>query len=368
MQSARLIAFLLACALTHQLYAQAFIPQGTNYFGALSRNGQHYVTYNANGDVYRWSRSTNQVLPLGINLLNGYPAAISDDGAVIAGYHRNASNQTIAFRWTASTGFLDLGDLPGGTTFSMARGMSADGSVIVGSSGSTAAGTRDEAFRWTAATGMVALGDLAGGNYTSTATSVSADGSVIVGYSNQTLGYEAFRWTQSTGLSGLGDIPGGFFNSQAYKVSSDGNVIAGYSSDSLNREQAFRWTLTDGMVALGFASPNPNEWSQGKATNLIGTLIGGNNNTGATAADIDAIIWDPARGMRYFKDALVQDHALTTPNWNLTGIWDISDDGRTIAGSGYFNGVNQSWVFIPEPTGMIALSFLSILVQRSKRA
>ena len=75
--------------------------------------------------------------------------------------------------------------------------ISADGSVIVGNSGS-------QAFRWTQEDGMIGLGSL-GGTF-STADGVSADGSVVVGYSNHPNGYqiEAFRWTQVDGMLGLG--------------------------------------------------------------------------------------------------------------------------------------------------------------------
>src|SRR5207237_10190591 len=125
--------------------------------------------------------------------------------------------------------------------------------------------------------------------YTSAPTPISADGSTIAGYSQQTLGNEAFRWTQGTGMVGLGDLPGGAFNSQAYHVSSDGKVIVGYSSDALNREQAFRWTQAGGLVPLGFASANPDEWSQAHAVSGNGDLVVGNNNTGASVTDIKAL-------------------------------------------------------------------------------
>ena len=36
---------------------------------------------------------------------------------------------------------------------------------------------------------------------------ISADGSVVVGQSRD----QAFRWTQATGMVGLGDLPGGIF-------------------------------------------------------------------------------------------------------------------------------------------------------------
>ena len=74
--------------------------------------------------------------------------------------------------------FTSLGDLPAGRAFSQARGVSNDGSVVVGLA-SSASG--DEAFRWTTGGGMVGLGDLAGGGFASDATGVSASGSVVVG-------------------------------------------------------------------------------------------------------------------------------------------------------------------------------------------
>ncbi|MFM6373314.1 MAG: hypothetical protein ACKPH1_05120 [Microcystis panniformis] len=72
--------------------------------------------------------------------------------------------------------FQGLGGLPGSFS-SSANGVSADGSVVVGSSN---IGNGNEAFRWTQATGMVGLGNLSGWN-SSSASGVSADGSVVVG-------------------------------------------------------------------------------------------------------------------------------------------------------------------------------------------
>ena len=63
--------------------------------------------------------------------------------------------------------FMGIGDLPGGDFLSSARGISADGTVVVGDSHSSSG---CEAFRWTEATGIVGLGDLPGGNIFSVAT------------------------------------------------------------------------------------------------------------------------------------------------------------------------------------------------------
>jgi probable HAF family extracellular repeat protein len=76
-----------------------------------------------------------------------------------------------------------------------AYSVSADGAVVVGQSDFST--NAPEAFRWTAPTGLVGLGDLPGGTFGSSAQAASRDGSVIVGYGNGPAGEEAFRWTAS---------------------------------------------------------------------------------------------------------------------------------------------------------------------------
>ncbi len=132
----------------------------------------------------------------------------------------------VAFPAQAAS-FQGLGGLPGSFS-SSATGVSADGSVVVGSSTRTPMWTT-EAFRWTQATGMVGLGDLPGGSFYSDANGVSADGSVVVGISNIGNGSEAFRWTQATGMVGLGNLSG-WNSSSASGVSADGSVVVGTAS------------------------------------------------------------------------------------------------------------------------------------------
>src|SRR5689334_2170433 len=79
--------------------------------------------------------------------------------------------------------FRGLGFLPGATQ-STAKAVSADGTTVVGTSGSAAGG---HAFRWrapgSAGAGMQDLGTIAGFPY-SAAMGVSGDGEVVSGYSN----------------------------------------------------------------------------------------------------------------------------------------------------------------------------------------
>jgi len=197
-----------------------------------------YRVYMDSYSGFRWTQKTGQVNCCGIN--NG----ISANGSVIVGSILGNNSHTYpippfppydpnkAFRWTQETGDVDLGNLGNNSRDSSANTTSADGSVVVGFSGN--ANGYSEAFRWTQETGMVGLSSL--GN--SEAKGVSADGSIIIGSSNG----QAFRWTQETGMMGLGSLIG---NSSANGVSADGSVIIGASNG-----QGFRWTQSTGMVSL----------------------------------------------------------------------------------------------------------------------
>ena len=176
---------------------------------------------------------------------------VSGDGSVVVGtggiQPYEGGNLYYAFRWTASSGTVGLG----GGNFSSASGVSGDGSVVVGTSGYSTSGyvgpIGSQAFRWTAGSGMVVLGYLPGGTY-SAPNGISADGSVIVGSGSSTSGEQAFRWTAGSGMVGLGYLPG-TTNSGAAAVSGDGSVVVG-TSYTASGNQAFRWTAGSGMQSL----------------------------------------------------------------------------------------------------------------------
>ena len=94
--------------------------------------------------------------------------------------------------------------------------------------------------------------------FSSVALGVSADGSVVVGRGFSSSGEEAFRWTQGTGMVGLGDLSGGRFESRAFGVSADGSVVVGLgsSASSANNSEAFIWNSTLGMRSLKEALSN----------------------------------------------------------------------------------------------------------------
>lgn len=145
-----------------------------------------------------------------------YANAMSGDGKVIVGY---AYDPDAAIKWTPETGLVDL-PLPDGEDRGQAFGVSHDGTVIVGNSGS-------QALRWVAGGAPQALG-IAG-----IARAASETGDVIVGYS----GGEAMVWDQARGARILSDVLfelgadlTGWTLSEAVAVSADGRVVAGNGS------------------------------------------------------------------------------------------------------------------------------------------
>jgi uncharacterized membrane protein len=100
--------------------------------------------------------------------------------------HSSGAYGLEAFRWTQATGMVGLGFLPvGGFSVTAATGVSADGSVVVGHSGS------GEVFIWNSTQGMRSLREILTNDYglnltgwtlTGTGTTrISADGLTIVG-------------------------------------------------------------------------------------------------------------------------------------------------------------------------------------------
>ncbi len=342
------------------------------------------------GEAFRWTEATG-IQGLGdLSGGNFFSAAfgISADGSIVVGSSISAAStfaqppqgQTEAFRWTAETGIVGLGDLEGGEFSSFGFNISGDGSVIVGDSDSTFG---RQAFRWTEETGMQGLGDLEGGEFSSVASSVSADGTVIVGSGTQDLGTEAFQWTEETGLVGLGDLPGGNFFSRASNVSSDGLVVVGRSaSTNSNLEgfpitdqtgtEAFRWTAETGMQGLGDL-PGGNFFSRAFAVSGDGSVVIGLSES---ALGQEAFIWDNINGMRSLTDVLINEFGLDLSDWTNLVARDISDDGLSLTGFGVNpDGRTEAWVVsladeatsVPEPTFGWGLLVLVIVLRKIRR-
>jgi len=278
----------------------------------------------------------------------------------------NAGNAEVAFRWTVGDSNLEmLGFLPGYDE-SWARGVSADGSVVVGFNGGYT-DTLTEAFRWTSATDMVSLGDLPGGQYRSQAFDVSADGSKTVGW-----GYgatdirEAVLWIEGEEMTGLGGLSGGNGSSAARAISADGSFITGSASGSVGTE-AHRWTEAGGMVGLGHLSGvTSGAYSWGESISDDGSVIVGHARDSSGA--IVAMIWDEVLGMRDLQTVL-ETRGANLAGWTLEYATGISADGKTIVGWGTNPyGNEQGWIaLVPEPgTGLlVGMGVLLLALRRS---
>jgi probable HAF family extracellular repeat protein len=259
---------------------------------------------------------------------------VSADGSVVVGSGTTAAGQQ-AFRWSLTTGMVSLGNLPDGSLRqTSALSVSADGSVIVGYGDPGSGWDNYKNFRWTQSTGMASLGSLNGATH-NIAFGVSADGSVVVGDSVQ----QAFRWTQSGGITGLGFLSGQT-NSSAVDVSADGSVVVGSSSNPGN-EQAFRWTQSGGMVGLGYLSVG--SYSFSNAVSPDGSVVVG--TCGTSSGDL-AFRWTQSTGM--VSIGKLPGRITTHPS-------GVSSNGAVIVGSSYTDMTHGEAFIWDSAHGMRAL-------------
>jgi uncharacterized membrane protein len=214
------------------------MPAGSPAYG-LSADGNTIVgVMGGPGPDHAYRRVGNGPLQdLGVGQYDrSYAYGVSGDGSVVVGHGEfTQGGQPFgqAFRWTESTGLQFLGTLHPGSRISDAKGISRDGSTIVGYSDAGA----PEAFVWRQTTGMQALPQLPGSPAPySTAYAANLDGSIIVGNAGDDItgADRAVRWVNGV----LEDLGAG----AAYSVSDDGNVIAG--------ADGFLWTPQTGHIAF----------------------------------------------------------------------------------------------------------------------
>ena len=348
-----------------------FLPGGTeSYAFAVSADGsvvvgQSNATNSLISDPFLWTQRGGMVdlgvLPGAGSLQRGGAFAVSADGSVVVGQsNSNSVPSGEAFRWTQRGGMIGLGTLggtPNGGTSSTSNGVSTDGSVVVGQS-TYSTPFAFEAFSWTQASGMIGLGFLPGGAQSS-ANAVSADGSTVVGFSEATgfTGGEAFRWTQSGGMVGLGFLPGGTQGfppggifSRANAVSADGSVVVGRSTaPNIALGEAFRWTQSGGMVALGvLAVTTPgnlpgNTFSTANAVSADGSIVVGSSSSLSQPTG-EAFRWSTTTGMQAIQGLLVASGVNMT-GWTLASASGVSADGSVIVGNGQISSSqSEAWL------------------------
>jgi uncharacterized membrane protein len=228
--------------------ARAANHDGTLITGFLNRHGSSPDW--DGGFVWDWLGGTATWLgdlPGGSTWSTG--DAISDDGTVIAGHSVDAINSR-AIRWDAGLP-PSMTALGTGFDYSFAYGVSGDGAKIVGFQLEPSPSPHEVARCWSG----LAMIDLASppGDFGTLAWGISADGSTIVGRSRQSSGVVATRWNGCSTVASvelLGTAPG-HLESEANDASVDGGTVVGWSRLDINQDQeAVIWDAQHGMQLL----------------------------------------------------------------------------------------------------------------------
>jgi probable HAF family extracellular repeat protein len=156
--------------------------------------GTSHIGQGDPGRAFRWTAEE------GLRDLGSFFAnAIADDGRVIAGTVNVGMSPPI--RWTEQDGIMQLGTIPGTVSIG-SRGISADGSVIMGDYAKEGWTLNDKqgAWRWTKQSGIVDLG-IQPGMIGSFPKAITADGSTIIGHSrsNNDTGETNRYWYRNLG-------------------------------------------------------------------------------------------------------------------------------------------------------------------------
>jgi len=242
---------------------------------------------------------------------SGEAYGISDNGIAV-GLAYDATNNPIAFRWTAADGMTRL-TVNRPDTFSRANGISRDGSVIYGWN------DQNDGFRsgviWVDGTPIDLVdGD---GNPIGEALAASADGRVVVGSGYNTVnGSEAWRWTQATGVQPIGLLasapakPGKRVPTPAKPVRSErADARFAPGPDGFGFAQAYAFAVSDnGNFVVGSSGSFPFR---------------------------EAIVWTPAAGMQHLSDYAAAHGVAIPAGWDLNTADAVSADGQTIAGWGF---------------------------------
>lgn len=260
----------------------------------VSRDGSVIVGRGAASQGYEAAVWTESRWSLGCGMSGGNcygeTRGVAPDGSVVVG-----DLNTKAFIYDNVNDVRLISDLGGGGDSSVANDVTTgDGWTAVVGRGTSAWG--QEAFFWEEIAGQSAqiwgLGDLPGGSFFSDALAVSADGYTSVGLSMSENGYEACVWDLLGEPLPLGDLPGGGFYSEAYGVSGEGGVVVGKGLTD-NGFEAFVSTYADGMRRLSTVLEDEHEldlagWTLTEARGISddGRVIVGNgtNPDGAEEA------------------------------------------------------------------------------------
>ena len=338
----RLVALLTLTGIAAATHAQStrFIRLNSGSSGpfisdalGVSQDGR-YVVGVGSGEAMLWSLDGGFV-NVGNPQFDEYgqgstATAVSSSGTVVGYVTDNEGNGNYRpWRWTAGGGFSELDP----TTIAAARGVSADGSVIIGDRVNGLFATVGFSFsESTGFTDITATQSIAFG--------VSADGQTVGGIFGNSIGpSQPLMWTSESGVTLLGDLPNGIGSAGGNTISADGTVVAGFARTGPLTFEAGRFTR-DGNLGLGHL-PNSVR-SSAFASSGDGNLIGGNCITGSPtgASQDNAFLWfagapagSPCAAMKDLKSLLQNRYRFDLTGYKLRIVNGISADGRVVVGT-----------------------------------
>lgn len=298
-----------------------------------------------------------------------WPTGISRDGSAIVGFGSTRLRSgpvswtregrvRDAFLWTEDRGVEFIGNPVGSVRDITPAGVSDDARIVVGSAQAESGQALPQAFVWESGRGMSLIGDQASGQGASGAVAVSGGGDAAVGWVETDQGRDVFRWTQDSGMQILGLIGSESLSFTPTDMALGGDVISG-SRIERGRTQAFVFREMEGFVDLGpiFAGALSSGIS---ALSADGRVAAGIVSDGTTS---QTVIWSEGRGTQ-FLEILLASNGVMPDGWSLLGLTDISDDGRTVLGTGLNpDGRVEAFVaVVPEPstTLLVCLGLASL--------
>ncbi len=307
-------------------------PTMTDALG-VSADG-HYVVGTGSGEAMMWSLDGGFV-NVGNPQFDEYgqgstATAVSNNGVVVGYVTDNEGNGNYRpWKWTAGGGFSELDS----TTLAAARGVSADGTAIIGDRINGLLAT--VGYRWTEESGFVDVSSAQ-----SIAFGISQDGVTVGGIFGNSLGpSQPFTWTELGGIVLLGDLSNGIGSAGGNAISADGQFVAGFARTGPFTFEAGRFNSA-GNVRLGHL-PNSTR-SSAFASSGDGTVIGGNSITGVPlgASEDNAFLWfegapegSDCPAMKNLKTLLATRYHFDMTGLKLRIVNGISADGKTVIGT-----------------------------------
>lgn len=283
-------------------------------------------------------------------------ATVAGDGSTIVGTV-NRPGGSRAFRWQGP-GTFETFEPPSGIGLTTASAVSADGSRF---GGSTIFTNTLEAYVSNSHGELVSLGPSRVGG-------ISANGELVVGHEFLPEGARSWYWTEDTGrvnITGLGPS----VDARATGVSADGSTVFGSWASLPSRgieptPSGFAWSFETGLRDLSnfgesFLQPSL------IASAADGSVIIGRAWDGSFAAPA---VWlegssQPLNGVEYIESLGYSFPA----DLSVLRINDMSDDGMTFVGTGFYDGEIVGWVArVPSPSTLTLIAIGAVRFRRRR--